>query len=138
MFWKRRKQSDFNAEVKSHLEIEADELAEEGLNPESAIAHCNLGSFLRDEGRFAESLKYLRRGHDLGMKKPGWNRPSEQMVKECERLIELEPMLPSILSGKEQPANAAQRVEFANLGQIGEWIVRRLFFDFGRAISDEN
>ena len=36
MFWRKRKQSDFQAEIRSHLDIEADELAEEGSNPGDA------------------------------------------------------------------------------------------------------
>jgi serine/threonine protein kinase/tetratricopeptide (TPR) repeat protein len=87
------------------------------LYPELAVAHCNLGLYLRDEGRFTEALKYLRRGHELGTKKPRWSYPTDQLMKECERLIELEPKLPAILSGKEQPAHPTQRVEFASLCQ---------------------
>lgn len=36
MFWRRRKHSDFQAEIRSHIEIESDELAEEGSNPDAA------------------------------------------------------------------------------------------------------
>ncbi len=57
MFWKRRKQSDFNAEVKSHLEIEADDLAAEGLNPESA--RRVFGNVTAAEERFYESRRWL-------------------------------------------------------------------------------
>src|SRR5258708_39089970 len=57
MFWKRRKQSDFNAEVKSHLDLEADELAEEGLNPESA--RRVFGNVTAAEERFYESRRWI-------------------------------------------------------------------------------
>src|SRR5437868_15053645 len=57
MFWKRRKPSDFNAEVKAHLEIEADELAEEGSNPGSA--RRAFGNVTAAEERFYESSRWI-------------------------------------------------------------------------------
>jgi tetratricopeptide (TPR) repeat protein len=40
------------------------------INPNFAEAHCNLGIVLRAQGRLAESLKMLRRGHELGSRQP--------------------------------------------------------------------
>src|SRR5262249_1313262 len=80
-------------------------------------AHCNLAHMLRDEGRFAEALTLERRGHELGSKNPRWPYPSAQWVKRCERLVELDGKLPAILSGKEQPANATERAEYADVCQ---------------------
>jgi tetratricopeptide (TPR) repeat protein len=89
------------------------------LNKDHAEAHCNLGHLLRDKGQFAEALTYLRRGHELGSKGPGWRYPSAQWVKECERLAELDGgKLPAILSGQEQPASATERVSYARLCQF--------------------
>jgi tetratricopeptide (TPR) repeat protein len=85
------------------------------LKPDYPEAHCNLGHVLRDKGQFAEALTHLRRGHELGAKNPRWPYPSAQWVKECERLVELDSKLPAILSGKEQPADAGQRAEYAQL-----------------------
>lgn len=61
MFWRRRKQSDFNAEIKSHLEIEADELAEEGTNPGQAKqgARRAFGNVIAAEERFYESSRWV-------------------------------------------------------------------------------
>jgi tetratricopeptide (TPR) repeat protein/serine/threonine protein kinase len=87
------------------------------LNDEFAEAHCNLGDVLCDKGQFSEALTHLRRGHELGSRSQGWPYPSARWVKDCERLVELEPKLPAILGGKEQPANAAERAEFARLCQ---------------------
>jgi tetratricopeptide (TPR) repeat protein len=85
------------------------------LKPDSAEALFNLGFSLRDKGQLAAALTYLRRGHALASKTPRRSYPSAQWVKECERLVELEPKLPVILSGKEAPANAAERADYARL-----------------------
>ena len=61
MFWKKRKQSDFNAEIQSHLEIESDELAEAGPNPADAKyqARRAFGNITASEERFYESSHWL-------------------------------------------------------------------------------
>jgi tetratricopeptide (TPR) repeat protein len=81
-------------------------------------AHCNLGHILRAKGQFAEALTHLRRGHQLGSKDPRWHYPSAQWVEQCERLVEFDDKLPAILSGTEQPANASERAEYANVCQL--------------------
>jgi tetratricopeptide (TPR) repeat protein len=85
------------------------------LKPTSAESFFKLGFFLRDHGQFAEALTHLRRGHALVSKAPGQSYPSAQWVKECERLVELEPKLPAILSGKESPTNPTECAAFAQL-----------------------
>lgn len=63
------------------------------LDPEdarNAEVHCNLGLALQDVGKLPEALKELRRGHELGSKRPEWRYPSGEWVQECERLIALE------------------------------------------------
>jgi serine/threonine protein kinase/tetratricopeptide (TPR) repeat protein len=89
------------------------------LDPKNAPAHFNLGVALCGTGHFTEALASLRCAHALGSKIPRWpHLPlSTRLVKQCERLLELEPKLPAILSGKEQPANATERAEYANLFQ---------------------
>ena len=61
MFWKKRKQSDFQAEIQSHLEIESDELAEEGSNPGDAKyqARRAFGNVTTSEERFYESSRWV-------------------------------------------------------------------------------
>ena len=61
MFWRRRKQSDFNAEIEAHLDIEADELAEEGSNPGQAkhAARRAFGNVIAAEERFYESSRWI-------------------------------------------------------------------------------
>jgi tetratricopeptide (TPR) repeat protein len=85
------------------------------LDPNYAEAHCNLGLELIRLGDFSEGLTLLRRGHDLGIKKPDWTYPSARWVKYGERLLELDGKLPAILKGDSQPTDAAEQVELAKL-----------------------
>jgi tetratricopeptide (TPR) repeat protein len=86
------------------------------LDPTYAEAHCNLGHALREQGKYVLALEALRRGHELGSKRPSWEYPSEKWVKECQRLIELDRDLPDILAGKKEPADPAELMEFALFG----------------------
>jgi serine/threonine protein kinase/Flp pilus assembly protein TadD len=80
-------------------------------------AHYNLGLALKDKGQFAEALVYLRRGHELGSKDPRWPHPSAQWIQQCERLVELDGKLSTILNGPLQPANTAERLTLALMCQ---------------------
>jgi tetratricopeptide (TPR) repeat protein len=80
------------------------------LDPKNAEAHCNLGHALRGQGRFAESLAALKRGHEVGAKRPGWPYPSAQWVHLAERLAAVEAKLPAFLKGEFQPKDTAQRL----------------------------
>jgi Flp pilus assembly protein TadD len=57
------------------------------LNPNYPEAHCNLGLLFRQQGRYAEGLPLLRRGHELGIKQPGWRYPSAKWVADCEQAL---------------------------------------------------
>jgi tetratricopeptide (TPR) repeat protein len=85
------------------------------LNPEFPDAHCNLGRVLLQTGRFAEALLERRRGHELGRRRADWLYPSGQWVREAERLVALDPRLPAVLKGRDRPADAAERVTFAQI-----------------------
>jgi Tfp pilus assembly protein PilF len=88
------------------------------INPDYAQAHCNLGFLLRQRGRFEESLEEMRRGHALGSQLPGWPYRSADWVREAEHLVDLERKFPDILSGRAEPAGAAERVA------LGRFIAR--------------
>src|SRR5262249_45740999 len=53
----------------------------------------------------------------LGSKKPDWPHPSADWVRECERLVELDRLLPKVLRGDAEPTTAAERLELASLCQ---------------------
>jgi hypothetical protein len=80
-----------------------------------AEPHCNLGQLLRREGQFREALAELRRGHELGSRRPDWRYPSLQWVRQCERLVELDGKLPGILDGTTRPVGPDERIEWARL-----------------------
>jgi tetratricopeptide (TPR) repeat protein/serine/threonine protein kinase len=85
------------------------------LKPEFAEAHCDLGHTLRELAEFRKALAALRRGDELGKKQRNWPNPSAQWVRNCERLVELDERLPTILAGKTNPASAAEQIELARL-----------------------
>jgi Tfp pilus assembly protein PilF len=90
------------------------------LKPDDAGAHCNLGHFLRNQGRLREALDELRRGRELGARDPNWRYlgPSGQWVKECERLVELDALLPCVLAGAAEPADASAAQGFVRVCQL--------------------
>jgi serine/threonine protein kinase/Flp pilus assembly protein TadD len=89
------------------------------LKKDYAEAHCALGLALWQQGRFADALAALQRGHELGSRKPRWPYPSSaQWVRRCQRLLHLDRKLPAILSGRQQPADVAERLALAELCQL--------------------
>jgi eukaryotic-like serine/threonine-protein kinase len=85
------------------------------LRPDYPEAHCNLGHVLRAQGDYAGSFAMLRRGHELGTKKPGWRYPSARWVADAERLAALAERLPALLRDEDRPADEAERLAFADL-----------------------
>jgi serine/threonine-protein kinase len=85
------------------------------IAPNFAEAHCNLGQALKAHGDFAEALELLRRGHELGNKRGEWRYPSDVWVRECEQLIIREKQMLAVLDGSSQPADARERIEWAQL-----------------------
>ncbi len=61
MFWRKRKQNDFSAEIEAHLELETERLREQGLIEEEArtAAHRAFGNLTRAQERFYESGRWL-------------------------------------------------------------------------------
>jgi len=65
MFWRKRKPSDFRAEIEAHLELESERLKEQGLCEEEArvAARRAFGNVTRAEERFYESGRWLGWDH---------------------------------------------------------------------------
>ena len=61
MFWRKRKQSDFAAEIEAHLELETERLKAQGLSEEEARAAARraFGNVTRAQERFYESRRWL-------------------------------------------------------------------------------
>jgi hypothetical protein len=66
MWWKRKRQ-DFQAEIDAHLQLEADELRSDGLDPAEAqrAAQRALGNRTTIEERFYESSPWISLEHTL-------------------------------------------------------------------------
>ena len=67
MHWRKRKQSDFKAEIAAHLEIEAERLKGQGLGEAEArtAARRSFGNLTRAEESFYESGRWLWWDHFL-------------------------------------------------------------------------
>src|SRR5271157_5809192 len=67
MHWRKRKPSDFKAEIAAHLEIEAEQLKEQGLSEAEARAAARraFGNVTLAQERFYESGRWLWRDHFL-------------------------------------------------------------------------
>ena len=65
MFWKRRKESDFSAEISAHLELEVQRLRDEGLSQAEAEteARRQFGNLTRVQERFHESSRWMLLEH---------------------------------------------------------------------------
>jgi tetratricopeptide (TPR) repeat protein len=86
------------------------------LAPNHAEARCSLGMSLQRQGKFVEALQELQRGHQLGVRQPGWNTPSAQWVKQCQYLVQLDEKLAAALAGQAPaPAGAVALLELADL-----------------------
>jgi tetratricopeptide (TPR) repeat protein/serine/threonine protein kinase len=85
------------------------------LDPKLADAYCNLGHIRLNQGDFTGALEALQRGHELGLKKPGWQYPSASWVQHCKAVVELDARLSAILSGDAQPRDAAEQLALAYL-----------------------
>jgi serine/threonine-protein kinase len=96
------------------------------LKPDYAEAQCNLGHSLLRQGKFGEARAALQRGHELGLKKPGWKYPSDQWVRNADQMIQLDNRATAILARKAQPANSTEQVNLALFCQNAK-------YDYGAA-----
>jgi tetratricopeptide (TPR) repeat protein len=81
-------------------------------------AHWNLGLVLRRQGRFMDSVVEIKRGYELVSRNPGGTDPKAKVVREAERLVELDAKLPAVLKGETKPANSSEGLELANICSI--------------------
>src|SRR5260370_6297100 len=67
MFGRKRKTSDFSAEIEAHLQLESERLQEQGLSEEEARAAARraFGNVMRTEERFYESGRWVWWDHLL-------------------------------------------------------------------------
>jgi serine/threonine-protein kinase len=85
------------------------------LDPDIALAHYNLGLALKGLGRYAEAVRELRKGHELGSREPGWTYGSREALEIAERQVALAERLPGLLRGEDQPRDNRDRLAFAQM-----------------------
>jgi tetratricopeptide (TPR) repeat protein len=86
------------------------------LQKDYAEAHCNLSVVLNRKGELRKALEEARRGHELGKARgPRWRYPSEQHVRRCERMLELDGQLSGFLDGTITPRTPVERFEVAGV-----------------------
>jgi serine/threonine protein kinase/Flp pilus assembly protein TadD len=91
------------------------------LSPNDAMAHSYLGYRLQSNGQFTEALAEMRRAHELGSRKPGWNQPSAKWVKDCQRLVDLDGELIAVLHGEQPSAGADKLIELIEPCRLKRW-----------------
>lgn len=74
MFRRKRKPSDFGAEIEAHLQLETERLREEGLSETEAraAARRGFGNLSQAEERFYESGRWLRSARGCGNWEFAW------------------------------------------------------------------
>jgi tetratricopeptide (TPR) repeat protein len=85
-----------------------------GLKKDFAEAHLNLGIIHLHQGRFQDAVEEFRRGHEIGSRRPDWDRlRSARLLRDAERMAALAPRLPALLKGAAQPKDAGERLTLA-------------------------
>ncbi len=92
-----------------------------GMEPIRPELLLNLAVDLKEMGLFADALVAYRRAHELGSKQADWKEPTEKYVQQCERLVELDRVLPRIIAGDVQPASPAEALEFTIVCRRKRW-----------------
>jgi tetratricopeptide (TPR) repeat protein len=77
-----------------------------------AQAHGPLGQALLRQGRFAEARDSTRRCLQLLPQRHPMRSSVSRQLRRCERLLALDARLPTLLKGQEQPASAAEGLEY--------------------------
>jgi tetratricopeptide (TPR) repeat protein len=85
------------------------------LDPKLADAHDNLRQVLLEADRFDEARAATQRWLDLLANDDSQRAAALQQLQRCERLLVLQAKLPAILEGKEQPVDAAELQDLADL-----------------------
>jgi serine/threonine-protein kinase len=85
------------------------------LKPDFGIARYFLGQSLMRQARFNDAATVLGAYADSLPAQDAWRVKAVQHKVRCEQFVQLDARLPAILSGKENPANVDERIDFAEL-----------------------
>jgi eukaryotic-like serine/threonine-protein kinase len=86
-----------------------------GLQSDFGPAHYFLGKVLMQQARFDEASAVLKKAAELLRPEDSHRKQASQLVPECQHWMLLDSRLPGVLTGKEKPANEAERLQFAQL-----------------------
>jgi serine/threonine protein kinase/Flp pilus assembly protein TadD len=78
-------------------------------------AHMNIGGIFLKLGEFRKAQEALRRARELSSSNPRYRQITSSQLQKVQRFLELEPRLPRMLKGEEQPADALERLTLADL-----------------------
>jgi tetratricopeptide (TPR) repeat protein len=82
------------------------------LAPKNAQPHNNLGRVFQEEGRLEEARAEYHKALELR------DKSASLRLQACERLQELRARLPELAAGRDQPADNAERLVFADLCRL--------------------
>ena len=85
------------------------------LDPKIAPFHGSLGEALLQLGRFAEAKRSIQQALDLLPEKDPLLSRLLRLRDRCDALLALEPRLPDVLAGKEQPQDNRERLLFIEI-----------------------
>jgi Tfp pilus assembly protein PilF len=85
------------------------------LFPNHDMAHFHLGLLLCEQGGFAEGLKHLQRGQELGGQQPYWPDPAGSCIQECMRMLKLDEKLAAVLQGTMTVDDPKQLLQLASV-----------------------
>jgi hypothetical protein len=90
------------------------------LRPDFPEAHCNLGLALQNQGHFDKALAALRRGQDLGSRRPGWRYAASAAgwVANCATMVKLDGKLSAVLRGESKPTSPLEALQLATLCRL--------------------
>jgi serine/threonine protein kinase/tetratricopeptide (TPR) repeat protein len=88
------------------------------LDKEFPEAHMNLGLALRAKGELRQAVEELRLGDKFGSRDSKWDHAkARSLIRKAEQLLQIEERLRTVLEGKDQPKDAAERLLFAQFCQ---------------------
>jgi serine/threonine-protein kinase len=96
------------------------------VKPNYGEAHANLATTYYEQGRFREALDSMREARECGgqreiirdrrsAQKGGFERYTTKWVRKLERLVRLDEKLPEVLAGESVPADARERLGYAEV-----------------------
>jgi superkiller protein 3 len=90
------------------------------LNPGLNEAYYRLGIALMEQAQFDEAAAWLKKASELLPATNPERGQARQRQQQCQRYAALDARLLAILRGTEEPANAAEQIEFAQLCRLKE------------------